>query len=103
MRQAKRRYKMQTVVKKSAKGAHTYSTIEAVAVADLKVARETEKAIAVLGGVVCGGREKDVTVWLPKSVIKNGLVPVWILGKKREELAPSGGRLFLAGVDGFAF
>lgn len=52
------------------------------------IARETEKAVAVEADVEIANLEKSTrrTLWIPKSVMKDGGVPGWILDKKVQEM-----------------
>lgn len=63
--------------------------VEGISTAALTVARESEKAVAFQGSMVRGDYCRDVMVWTPKSIIKDGVVPAWWFGKKASELAPA--------------
>lgn len=54
----------------------------------VKVA-ETEKAIAIKGWKSYGRSTKsfETKVWIPKSIIKDGEIPAWFIGKKEQEWA----------------
>lgn len=57
-------------------------------ITDYKVVKETEKAIAFKAWKTFNmGRGKSIewTVWVPKSVIKNGIIANWFLNKLEAE------------------
>ena len=57
-------------------------------ITDYKVVKETEKAIAFKAWKTFNmGRGKSIewTVWVPKSVIKNGIIENWFLNKIEAE------------------
>lgn len=54
----------------------------------MKAIKETEKAVQINATIEndLTERVKKVTVWIPKSQIRDGRPTAWILQKKREEL-----------------
>lgn len=54
----------------------------------IQVARESEKAVAITVRIDLCDIERDITrlVWLPKSQLKDGAAPGWLLLAKRAEL-----------------
>ena len=58
---------------------------------DIKIEKETEKAVVLLVTVdFCDiERDQSTLVWLPKSVLKNGQALGWILTKKLAEVEAS--------------
>ena len=60
---------------------------EPAGLADYHVVKETAKAILVKATLVCYTTDQSVAAnqWIPKSVIKNRIIPQWILGRKEEE------------------
>ena len=63
----------------------TYYKIEAL------IEKTTEKAVMINVDVELCNLEKVVkkAIWLPKSVLKNGAAPEWIMTKKGAELMNS--------------
>lgn len=57
-------------------------------ISDYKVVKETEKAIAFKAWKTFNmGRGKSIewNIWVPKSVIKNGVIANWFLNKLESE------------------
>lgn len=52
-------------------------------VAELKIKKETEKAIgfAAWKQSIFGGKAFEWTIWVPKSVCKNGIIADWFISK----------------------
>ncbi len=49
--------------------------------------KETEKAVAVKGWCrsIFSDKSWEISVWIPKSIIKNDIIPDWFLDKKNQE------------------
>lgn len=58
-------------------------------IAKLNVIRETEKAFGIKAWCNYNRSSKtwEITVWVPKSIIKNGEIPEWFYAKKSQEFA----------------
>lgn len=59
---------------------------------DLKKVKETEKAIGFKGWKNYIGSSKtwEVVVWVPKSIIKENVIPSWFIGKTESNWAAEG-------------
>lgn len=51
------------------------------------IIRETEKAICVSASLVCVVTDQAIknNIWVPKSIINSGVIPVWFISKKEQE------------------
>ena len=49
--------------------------------------RETEKAICVSASLICVVTDQVIknNIWVPKSIIKSGVIPSWFISKKEQE------------------
>lgn len=49
--------------------------------------KETAKAICIKGYLVCVNTDQAISknLWIPKSLIKNGVIPTWFFNKKVSE------------------
>lgn len=54
------------------------------------VQKETEKAVAVLVSIQEGQTLKQQSLWFPRSQVKDGKLPGWLVRKKIQELRESG-------------
>ena len=64
---------------------------------DYRIAKETEKAIMIFANMVCltTDQVKSYNVWVPKSIIKDGVIPSWFIQKKQND-----GRSFFSSYSG---
>lgn len=54
-------------------------------ISDYKVVKETEKAVGFKGWKTFGKKAIEWTIWVPKSVIKDGFIANWFLNKLEDE------------------
>ena len=54
-------------------------------ISDYKVVKETAKAIGFKGWKTFGKKAIEWTIWVPKSVIKDGFIANWFLNKMEDE------------------
>lgn len=82
-----KRWKFGTCLKK-AWAAAKQSVASAAGRTVLTPARETDKALCFEATAVCEAtdQERRVTVWLPKSQIKNGQASAWIIEQKAADI-----------------
>lgn len=54
--------------------------------------KETEKALAVKGWANYEGSSKswEIAIWIPKSIIKDGIIPEWFLRNKENDYRGDG-------------
>lgn len=61
--------------------------MKAIKLTSLVIVKETEKAVAVKGWcrTIFSDKSWVVSVWIPKSIIRNNIIPDWFLDKKYQE------------------
>jgi len=54
---------------------------------ELVITKETEKAIAIKGWCNYEGSSKtwEIAIWVPRSILKDGVIPDWFYAKKSNE------------------
>ena len=64
----------------------------------LVIVKETEKAVAIKGwcnSIFSERKTWEVSIWIPKSIIKNDIIPDWFMEKKFNEFYQNVQRVIL--------
>ena len=61
--------------------------MKAMKLTSLVKVNETDKAVAVKGwcSSIYSDKSWEISIWIPKAIIKNDIIPDWFLDKKYQE------------------